>query len=144
MSASLQCKPFFTDWSPFGVVHVYHEGVIPDATYEVRAVNEACDLAAQSTYSAPLQLSTSLWGDVVKDCTTTPCGPPDGSVDVATDTLAVLDKFRNLMGAPVKARCDLEPNRPDLMVNISDVTSTLDAFRGFDYPFAGPVPCPSP
>ena len=144
MSATLQCKPFFTDWSPFGVVHVYHEAIIPDATYEARAVNETCDLAAQSTYSAPLQLSTSLWGDVVKDCATTPCGPPDGSVDVATDTLAVLDKFRNLKGAPVKARCDLEPNRPDLMINISDVTSTLDAFRGYDYPFAGPVPCPSP
>lgn len=144
MAATLQCDPLFTDWSAFGVVHVSHEAVIPGATYEMRAFDEACDFTAQGGYSTPLQLNTSLWGDVVRDCVTTPCGPPDGSVDIATDATAVLDKFKNLEGAPAKARCDLEPNRPDRKVNISDVTSVLDAFRGSDYPFAGPVPCPPP
>ena len=143
-AATLQCDPLFTDWSAFGVVHVFHEAVIPGATYEMRALDEACDFTAQGGYSTPLELNTSLWGDVVRDCVTTPCGPPDGSVDIATDAAAVLDKFKNLEGAPVKARCDLEPNRPDARVNISDVTSILDAFRGFDYPFAGPLPCPPP
>ena len=70
-------------------------------------------------------------------------GPPDGTVDVTTDVTAVLDKFKNLEGAPAKARSDIDPTRPDQIINMTDVTYVLDAFRGSDYPFEpGPPPCP--
>ena len=58
---------------------------------------------------------------------------------------AVLDKFKNLPGAPAKSRCDLEPDQPDFLINITDVVYALDAFKGFAYPFPGPPavdPCP--
>ncbi len=138
VAATLRCEPYYADWSALGTVHVYQEGIIPGAVYELQTIDEVCDIADDSNYSAPLQATTSLWGDIVKDCVTTPCGPPDGSVDVVTDVTAVLDKFRNLVGAPIKAKCDLEPDRPDLIINIADVTYILDAFRGFEYPFEGP------
>ncbi len=76
---------------------------------------------------------------------TDPCGPPDDSVDVTTGVTSVLNKFRNLPGAPIKARSDLDFNLPDNLVNISDVTMALNAFGGFPYPFDGPPlvdPCP--
>lgn len=57
----------------------------------------------------------------------------------------ILNKFKNLPGAPIKARSDLDFNLPDNLVNISDVTMALNAFGGFPYPFDGPPlvdPCP--
>jgi hypothetical protein len=78
----------------------------------------------------------------VKDCTTDPCGPADGHVGVITDAVAVLDKFQNLDGAPIKARCDLEPALPDRKINITDLNLVIDAFRGGDYSLAVPTPCP--
>ena len=53
-----------------------------------------------------------------------------------------MDKFRNLVGAVLKSRADIEPNLPDWLVNISDVTYVLDAFRGFAYPAAQTPPAP--
>ena len=69
----------------------------------------------------------------------------DGVVNITTDATAVLDKFRNLVAAPTKIRCDIEPRVPDRRINITDVVYTIDAFRGAAYPFAGPAPedlCP--
>ncbi len=67
----------------------------------------------------------------MNDCTSTPCGPPDGTVGV----VAILDKFRNLTGAPLKARTDLEPNLSDLKISITDVTYVVGAFTGEGYAF---------
>jgi len=144
-TAMIQCEPHFADWSMLGTVQVRGEGIVPEAVYELQAIRETCDLQAESHYSTSLQASTCLWGDIVEDCTTTPCGPPDGTIGVTTDVTAVLDKFKNEQGAPVKARCDIEPNVLDLKINISDVSFVLDAFRGWSYPFEGPGPvdpCP--
>ncbi|UCC32092.1 MAG: hypothetical protein JSU86_07385, partial [Phycisphaerales bacterium] len=144
IAAPLQCDPYYTDWSALGTIHVYHELIIPGGTYQVQAIDQACHTVSDGVYSNPLLMTTSLWGDVVSNCITKPCGPPDGVVGIPTDVTAVLDKFKNLDGAPAKARADLEPAFPDLLVNIADVTETLDAFRGFDYPFSAPAspPCP--
>jgi len=143
-AAKLQCEPYYTDWGALGTVHLYHESIVPSGTYIIEALDEGCDRTIEENYSAPLTISTSKWGDVVGDCTTNPCGPPDGIVNVTTDVTAVLDKFRNLEGAPIKARSDIDPNRPDQIINMTDVTHVLDAFRGFDYPFepGPPPPCP--
>ncbi len=75
--------------------------------------------------------------------TTTPCGPPAGTIRVVTDVVTTLDEFRNLLGAPLKARTDLEPSLPDLKINITDVTYAIEAFTGGRIPSAVRiVPCP--
>jgi hypothetical protein len=121
---------------------VYDEAIVPDGQYVVQIIDRACTISAEEEYSAPLMAATSRWGDAVQDCTSVPCGPPDGTVGVSTDVTAILDKFRNLPGAPIKARCDFEPALPDHLINITDVMVCLDAFRGAVYPFDElPDPC---
>jgi hypothetical protein len=144
-AASLQCEPYFSEWSEAGTIHVFHELIVPSGSYEVRVMQETCDPTVAWHMSDGMNVLTSRWGDTVSDCATTPCGPPDGSVNVTTDVTAILDKFKNLPGAPRKARCDLEPVEPDQLINITDVTYALDAFLGLDYPFtpgSTPPPCP--
>ncbi|UCC29835.1 MAG: CRTAC1 family protein [Phycisphaerales bacterium] len=142
MAADLQCEPYYTDWSPYGIIHTHHEGIVPGGVYDLQAIDQECDAGAESSYSAPLTITASIWGDVVGHCAVIPCTPPDGVVGIPTDVTAVLDKFKNLEGAPAKARCDIEPWIPDLLVNIADVTYVLEAFRGFAFPFEpGPSPC---
>ena len=146
LAATLQCTPVYRDWNADGVMHVFHEGLIPGGVYEVQAIDEACDSAAESSYSVPLAVTMSRWGDVVENCAVVPCPPPDGSVDVTTDVTAILDKFKNSNGALSTARADIEPQVPDQKINISDVTFALDAFRGRSYPPdsfppIGAVPC---
>ena len=144
-AAPLQCDPYFTDWSVYGTVHICDEGIVPGGLYEIQVIDASCEPSEKAGYSEPLAVKTSKWGDLIKDCTTTPCGPPDGIVNITTDVTAVLDKFKNLPGAPAKSRGDLEPSEPDLRINITDVTACLNAFKGFSYPFSGPPvddPCP--
>ncbi len=86
-----------------------------------------------------MELTTNRWGDVVKDCQTTPCGPPDGSVDIITDAIAVLRKFSNLPGVPLKTRTDLEPATPDRRINITDVLAVIGGFVGGSYPLEPPA-----
>jgi len=147
-ASTLQCDPHYRYWSTLGVVYVFHEGVIPGATYEIQSIEAGHDISVEDNFSAPVEIRTSIWGDIVRDCATYPCGPPDGSVDITTDVTAVLDKFRNLgppaipVAAVAKARADIEPQTPDQLINITDVSQVLNAFRGFGYPFSpGPPPC---
>ena len=144
MAARLQCEPVCFDFASIGTVHVSGEVVIPSGEYEIQAIDcDACALDLDTNYSPPLVLQTSLWGDLVKDCTADPCGPPDNSVDVVTDVSAVLTKFANLNVGVSKSRCDVEPSTVDFLINISDVTFILNAFMGAPYPFAPsePPPC---
>jgi hypothetical protein len=147
-AATLQCDAEVREWSVEGVVHVFHEGIVPGGVYHVQAGDEACELDLDSSYSDPLIVQMSPWGDLVTDCTMCPCGPPDGVVGIPSDVTAVLDKFRNLAPPSVpcpavsKVRADLDYSTPNQRVDISDVTFCLDAFRGFEYPFGIADPCP--
>jgi hypothetical protein len=136
-AAGLQCAPHCMDFGGGGLLYVTDDELVPGAVYDVQAIDCTCDFGNEAHYSEPLRVTTSRWGDVVSDCTTVPCGPPDGVVNVTTDVTAVLDKFKNLPNAVVKARADLEPNLPDRLINITDVTLALDAFLGLAYPPAG-------
>ncbi len=143
-AATLQCEPYFVDWSSYGHVYVFDEAILPGGTYGIQAIDEDCVLSLEHGYSTPLLLTAGPWGDICGPCDDSAWDPPDGSVDVTTDVTAVLDKFKNAPGAPIKARSDIEPSVPDLKVNISDAVFILDAFRGESYPFSGPVttdPC---
>ena len=73
----------------------------------------------------------------------TPCTPPDGTVDFI-DIAALVDKFKNLPGAPIKDRTDLAGDVPDRIIDFIDISNVVDAFKGFAYPYSGPdlAPCP--
>ena len=98
-----------------------------------------CDYGQEGSprLSAEVTAITTLWGDTVGPYK---AGlgwlPPDGSVDII-DVVGILDKFRNLPGAPPIHRVDLIAFglgcRPDRSINIIDASMALDAFRGFTY-----------
>ncbi len=142
--ATLTCEPFFTDWSTFGELFVHHEGIVPRGTYAIQTLAAQCPISGEFGFSAPLLISTGMWGDVV--------GPfdseeqlwiePDGRVDVTVDVVAILDKFVSRPGSPSKARVDIEPATLDLIINITDAIKAIDAFRGSGYPYVpGERPC---
>ena len=142
--ATLQCQPFYTDWTALGMIHVSYQGIVPGALYEVQVIDGHCDLDIAVNFSNALRLPTNDWGDVVGLSKTVngTWTAPDGRVNITTDVTAVLDKFRNMSTAPIKARADLEPGIVDHQINISDVVFVLEAFRGSDYPFTElPSPC---
>jgi hypothetical protein len=144
-TANLQCTPYCMDYGAVGALHVTDDEIVPLGVYDVQAIDCNADPDVEGNYSAPLTIRTSKWGDLVKDCTVIPCGPPDGIVNVTTDVTSVLDKFKNLPGAVIKSRADIEPNKVEWLINITDVTYCLQAFVGGTYPPAGwpgPGGCP--
>ena len=142
--AQLQCNPLYRDWSADGVFNVYDELIVPNGTYSIRVIEIACSVSDLSSFSEPLTITTPIWGDAVKDCTASDprrCFPPDGSVDVVTDVTALLGKFSNTM-AINEARVAMEPGLLEGHTSIADVTFTLNAFSGDQYPFPAPaLPC---
>ena len=85
-------------------------------------------------------IQTAKWGDAVLPAfPATSAQQPDFS-----DISSLVDKFRGLAGAPVKARAMLQPNQPDpnLSVGFGSISAAVDAFLGRPYPFEGPVACP--
>ncbi len=91
-------------------------------------------------YSMPAVAATNaLWGDVAGFFVDGAWEPPDNRIDI-TDTIAVLNKFSNLPGAPSKVLVDLVGNpadpTPDLKVTISDVLFCLRGFAGSGNPFS--------
>jgi hypothetical protein len=134
--APLVCQPVYHDWGSEGLIHVFSEAIVPNALYEVQAIDELCDTSDVCNYSAALLISTAQrWGDVVS---------PFGGVAQPNfgDVAALLSKFRDEAGAIIKARADLVPNVPDGVANFADVSAGVDAFRGLGYPGDGPVVCP--
>ena len=144
-AAALQCDPYYADWGNIGTVHICHEGIIPGGQYALQAIEWVCSPGDENSFSTPLALTAGTWGDVVGvfDETGGVWTGPDGSIDVTSDIVAVLDKLGSRPGSPTKPRVDVEPATPDMLINISDVVQMLDAYRGLPYPFEpGPDPCP--
>ncbi|MGB2988057.1 MAG: hypothetical protein WBE26_19485 [Phycisphaerae bacterium] len=149
MGASLECDPVYLDWSELDVVHVSDQGVVPGALYEIQAIGDICDAGVEANYSQSLPISTSIWGDVVGEyggCCTRhgymDCWSAPNGITNFDDIPSLVDKFRNLTGAPGKARSDIagEPPAgiPDQLCNFVDISYCVDAFRGLPYPFDGP------
>ncbi len=137
-----------TDDDCVDVVHLFHEGFVPDGVYDVQVVDSSCSLQEEGSYSAPLTMTQALWGDICGSGPGGACtGVADGSADVAQDVLGLIDKFQNI-NALQKSRADLVPgdngnnNGPDFKVTIAgDALFALDAFQGFPYPFTPGDPC---
>ena len=143
MAAGLRCSPpYYMDWSTAGLLHVVDAAIVPGGYYEIQAIHEDCDLVGEPNYSAALAVeATGLWGDLVGHCSVTPCTGPDGNADFI-DIAAMVDKFKDVDGAPSKTRADLGPDIPDKLVDFLDVSMAVDAFLNYGYPFAGPTACP--
>ncbi|MFH1107718.1 MAG: kelch repeat-containing protein [Planctomycetota bacterium] len=141
----LQSTPLFRDWTTVagGVIQLSDCNIVPCATYTIDAISNV-DYPA-GPYSPPLVLTTTqVWGDIVSHS----YGPADGIVD-AIDVTAMVDRFKSAPGAPPASWCDVYGNQPTQGVNFNidalDIVLIVDAFKGFDYPFSGPVapgPCP--
>jgi hypothetical protein len=57
------------------------------------------------------------------------------------DIAGIVAKFSNKPGAPSKSRSDLNPTIPDRIIDFTDISRAVDAFRGVPYPFDAPEPC---
>jgi hypothetical protein len=121
-----------------GVLHVTDNEIVPKGVYDVQAIDCTADPSNEANYSTPLARNTSKWGDIVGGANNQ---PPNGVVNF-NDISSVVDKFKNLPGAPIKSRADVAPDVPDKIVDFVDIPSVVDAFRGLPYPYGGPDECP--
>lgn len=145
-AATLECDPLSLDWNALGDVSVYHRLIVPGGVYQVDALDDSC-VVAPGNFSNPLVVVTARWGDVVGlfNAGTAKWSAPNGVVEVTADVVAVLDRFASLPNSPSKVRADVQPDTPDLVITITDVTRVLDAFSGVAFPYApGESPCPLP
>jgi hypothetical protein len=141
--ARLQCAPYYHPWGAEGLVHVSGAEIVPSSTYVVEQLAASCLGIEQgcAAVSEPLIISTARHGDIAP-----PLNPPNpANQPDAVDVTYLVNKFRNLPGAPPKVTAQLQPNTPDPNSNINalDIAVCVDAFRGFAYSYTGPCPCPS-
>ena len=144
-ASQLQCSPHYQDWSTVGLLHITGSAITPSSLYEVNSVAASCD-GIESTCTAVsasvLEIATTRWGDV-----RTPYNPPDPSVQPdISDVSALVDKFRSVAGAPIKARGLLAGEAGNAFGEITDavldvdfsfshISACVDAFRGVPYPY---------
>ncbi len=141
-ASALQCTPHYRDWSTVGLLHITGQGVLPSSVYTIENYAPTC-MGNEGTcpdVSEPLELVTGRWGDIVA-----PYSPPSPTIqpDIA-DIAALVDKFKNVLGAPIKAQAVIAGNDPDLSqdVDFTQISACVDAFKGLPYPFSGPAICP--
>ncbi len=137
-ASTLQCTPHYQDWTTVGLLHVTGNALVPSSTYEVANLAASCmgNEGSCTSVSAPLTIGTTRWGDV-----STPFNPPPGSTQPDFgDISSLVDKFKGVTGAPIKARALLVGINlrgdvdiaPDL--NFTHIAAGVDAFKGLPYP----------
>ncbi len=142
-AARLQCTPLYRDWSSEGFFHITAAEIAPSSTIDVENVGASC-MTMEDTcldYSLSLRINSSRWGDVAAAFNPpSPTTQPDG-----LDVSAMVNKFKNLVGAASKIQTQLQPNLVELNADLNalDISLCVDAFKGMAYPFLGPCPCPS-
>ena len=141
-----------------GEFYVTHPAIVPTrvvspgnpptlelAQYDVQVLDGSCAADNEGNYSSPLVLQSSIFGDVTGGFD--PAAPvwvaPDGIVGIPSDILGLIAAFGSQPGNMTKIRGDIEPCILDFLINISDITVALDAFRGLTLPFGpGVLDCP--
>jgi hypothetical protein len=142
-AARLQCTPYYRDWTLDGVFYVTGGEIVPSSKYDVQALAATCAGIEASCLdvSPSLRVTTARFGDIA-----TRFNPPDPSTQPdAIDVTQLVNKFKNVVGAPPKVQMQLQPNLPELNGDINglDVTVCVDAIKGKAYAYRGPCPCPS-
>ena len=134
-ASPLQCTPHYRNWGTVRLLHVTGSAIVPSSTYDVENLAGSCagNEASCAAVSAPLQINTTRWGDIVD-----PYNPPDPSSqpDFA-DIGALVNKFKSALGAPIKARAALAGSVPDPGPDIgfTHISACVDAFKGLPYPY---------
>jgi len=108
------------------IIHVTGVEIAPDTDYEVQAV---CGSVVDPRYSAPIPVTTWLWGDL------------NGTDVIDVDDIScVLDGFS--VGLPPCGRyqADVVDCLLSGVVDVDDISAVLDAYSGF--PFPCPEACP--
>jgi hypothetical protein len=145
--AALQCTPHYTDWAAAldgQVLRLTGVEIVPSSAYDVQQLAASCQGEESNclAVSAALRVNTARWGDVVAPFQ----GPSPATLTQPniSDVAGVVDKFKGVQGAPIKARAQMQPNAPDpaAPINILDVANAVDAFKSFAYPYSGPTACP--
>lgn len=143
MAGPLQCTPHFADWGAMGTVYVHGAEIMPFSSYDVQLLHEDCasGMNDPAVYSPAISVPTAVWGDVVAPHGT--LANPNSQPNFL-DISSLVAKFQKLAGSVEKPRGQLQPNAvdPSNNVDFADISVDVDAFRGEDYPFSGPVACP--
>jgi hypothetical protein len=145
-AARLQCTPYYHDWvteTASGPIAVVGAEIAPSSEYSVQTYGASCKGAETgcTNVSALVTMYTRRSGDVGSEF-----NPPATSTQPnALDIAQVVNKLKNLPGAPVKAGSQIQPNLPELNadVNALDILAVVNAVMELEYPFSGPCACPS-
>ena len=95
--------------------------------------------------------TTSAWGDVAGQFENGVWPAPDGSVDIFSDVIAILQAFGSRSTAPALFRADLIgvgaaglDCQPDQVIDIQDIVGAVGGFSGLTYEARTGcgVPCP--
>jgi len=143
--AHLQCTPTYADWGAAlngAMMYVTGAEVVPSSTYDVRVFAASCqgNEGSCNSVSAALRVNTARWADVAA-----PFQDPSPAALTQPnigDVAAIVDKFKDLATAPIKAETDLIPGNPDSNIFINDVAGGVDGFKGLAFPFSAPSGCP--
>ncbi|MBI1825026.1 MAG: hypothetical protein HY287_01900 [Planctomycetes bacterium] len=141
-AAQLQCAPYYADFAPFGLIHVYGDSVVPSSLYDAVVFDTSCNgnEATCTEISSPLQLKTMRWGDVMP-----PFQAEGGALSQPnlTDYSAQIDTIDRTPSSRPKVEMQIAPNVPNpaKTVNALDATAEVDAFKSYAYPLSGPTPC---
>jgi hypothetical protein len=146
LASHLQCAPHYQDWSTVGLLAVTGEAIVPSSIYNVENVSFACQnqettapcVTGGANVSADLTIKTSRSGDVVATFQDPNAAASQPDFD---DIGALVNKFKSLLGAPIKAHAklygvdarglmDLSPD-----VGFDDISLDVDAFKGKPYPY---------
>jgi len=142
-AARLQCTPHYQDWTTAGLFYITGAEIVPSSAYDVHSFAASCATMETTCidFSPTLRLTTARSGDVEA-----PFNPPSTTTQPdVTDVAQLVNKFKSLVGAPIKAISQLQPNLPELNADINalDILAVVDALKQKAYAFSGPCPCPS-
>jgi len=147
-AARLQCAPFYHTWGAEGAiepVHVFGAEITPSSVYQIQTFAASCT-GQESTctnVSCPARFTTARWADVWPPYN--PRVTKTVSQPSALDLVVIVNKFKNVAGAPFKRIAQLQPNlvEPNADVGALDIVAAVDAVKLLPYPYSGPCPCPS-
>jgi hypothetical protein len=132
MASTLQCTPYYQDWSTISLLHVTGEMILPSSAYDVENLGASCmsNEGNCTVVSEPLWLTTARFGDVIINGV---ANFPDIQAEVA--------KYQSKSGAPIKARSKIGTSNQRGLINIAaavgfiDISADVAAYQGRPYPY---------
>jgi len=144
-AAPLECEPYFFDWGSLGAFSIYGAEIIPSSEYQLQRADETCaDLSDEACWSAPITLTTGVFGDVCRYFANEPGAPPQPDFN---DVACMVSKFLATPGAPPKRQVQIQPNVvfPIRGIDFRDISMDVQSLIGQPYwsLLYGPCTCPS-